>query len=158
MAIRRMSGITMTVVALTLAAIVYFEQPGGVIMSSPDQNKANVKAFYDLAFNQRQPEEAVKRYVGSSYRQHNPMAGDGPEPFIGFVKWITGENPDLRVEFKRFIAEGDLVAVHSHLIPARGTRGTAVIDIFRLENGKIVEHWDVVQEVPEQAANQNTMF
>jgi predicted SnoaL-like aldol condensation-catalyzing enzyme len=90
--------------------------------------------------NQRQPEEAVKQYVGSSYRQHNPMAGDGPEPFIGFVKWITGENPDLRVEFKRFIAESDLVAVHSHLIPAKGVRGTAVIDIFRLENGKIVEH------------------
>jgi predicted SnoaL-like aldol condensation-catalyzing enzyme len=79
-------------------------------------------------------------------------------PFIGFVKWITGENPDLRVEFKRFIAESDLVAVHSHLIPAKGARGTAVIDIFRLENGKIVEHWDVLQEVPEQAANQNTMF
>jgi hypothetical protein len=76
-------------------------------MSSADQNKANVKAFYDLAFNQRQPEEAVKQYVGSSYRQHNPMAGDGPEPFIGFVKWITGEHPDLRVEFKRFIAESD---------------------------------------------------
>jgi predicted SnoaL-like aldol condensation-catalyzing enzyme len=127
-------------------------------MSSPDQNKANVKAFYDLAFNQRQPEEAVKQYVGSSYRQHNPMAGDGPEPFIGFVKWITGENPDLRVEFKRFIAETDLVAVHSHMIPAKGARGTAVIDIFRLENGKIVEHWDVLQEVPEKAANQNTMF
>jgi len=67
-------------------------------MASPDQNKANVKAFYDLAFNQRQPEEAVKQYVGSSYRQHNPMAGDGPEPFIGFVKWISGANPDLRVE------------------------------------------------------------
>src|SRR4029078_2488629 len=97
-------------------------------MSSPDQNKANVKAFYDLAFNQRQPEEAVKQYVGSSYRQHNPMAGDGPEPFSGFVKWITGENPDLRVEFKRFIAESDLVAVHSHMIPAKGARGTAVID------------------------------
>jgi len=94
-------------------------------MSSRDLNKANVKAFYDLAFNQRQPEEAVKQYVGSSYRQHNPMAGDGPEPFIGFVKWITGENPDLRVEIKRFIAESDLVAVHSHLIPAKGAREPA---------------------------------
>ena len=100
-------------------------------MSSPDQNKANVKAFYDLAFNHRQPEEAAKQYVGSSYRQHNPMAGDGPEPFVGFVKWITGENPDLRVAFKRFIAESDLVAVHSHMLPAKGTRGAAVIDIFR---------------------------
>jgi len=86
------------------------------------------------------------------------MAGDGPESFIGFVKWFTGENPNLRVEFKRFIAESDLVAVHSHMIPAKGARGTAVIDIFRLENGKIVEHWEVLQEVPEKAANQNTMF
>jgi predicted SnoaL-like aldol condensation-catalyzing enzyme len=91
-------------------------------MASPDQNKANVKAFYDLAFNQRQPEEAVKQSVGSSYRQHNPMAGDGTEPFIGFVKWITGENLALRVEFKRFIAESDHVAVHSHMIPAKGSR------------------------------------
>jgi predicted SnoaL-like aldol condensation-catalyzing enzyme len=74
-------------------------------MSSPDQNKANVKAFYDLAFNQRQPEEAVKQFVGSSYSQHNPMGGDGPEPFIRFVKWITGANPDLRVEFKRLEQE-----------------------------------------------------
>ena len=127
-------------------------------MSSPDQNKANVKAFYDLAFNQRQPEEAVKRYVGSSYRQHNPMAGDGPESFIGFVKWFTGENPQMRFDFKRFIADGDLVSVHSHLRLSPEARGTAVMDIFRLENGKIVEHWDVLQDVPEQAANQNTMF
>ena len=62
-------------------------------MSSPDQNKANVKAFYDLAFNQRQPEEAVKQYVGSSYRQHNPMAGDGPEPFIGFCEMDHWREP-----------------------------------------------------------------
>ena len=122
-------------------------------------NKANVRAFYDLAFNQRQPEEAVKRYLGSMYRQHNPMAGDGPEPFIGFVRWITGENPQLRFEFKRIIGEGDLVAVHSHMIPAPGARGTAVMDIFRLdEGGKIVEHWDVLQEVPEKVANANSMF
>ena len=125
---------------------------------SADQNKANVKAFYDLAFNQRQPEAAVRQYVGRYYRQHNPMAGDGTEPFVGFVKWITGENPDLRVEFKRLVAEGDLVVVHSHFIPSKGARGTAVMDIFRIEDGKIVEHWDVLQDVPETAQNQNTMF
>lgn len=127
-------------------------------MTSAEQNKVTVKAFYDLAFNQRQPEEAVKQYVGPYYRQHNPLAGDGPEPFIGFVKWITGENPDLQFVFKRLVAEGDLVVVHSHLIPAKGARGTAVMDIFRLEDGRIVEHWDVLQEVPEKAANENTMF
>src|SRR5204863_3596350 len=98
------------------------------------------------------------QYVGPYYRQHNPMAGDGPAPFIGFVKWFTGEHPQLRFDFKRFIAEGDLVVVHSHMIPVKGARGTAVMDIFRLEDSKIVEHWDVLQEVPEAAQNQNTMF
>jgi predicted SnoaL-like aldol condensation-catalyzing enzyme len=127
-------------------------------MPTPEQNKTTVREFYDLAFNQRQPEAAVARYLGSSYRQHNPMAGDGPGPFIGFVKWITGENPGLRFDFKRLIAEGDLVVVHSHLQPSENARGTAVMDIFRLENGKIVEHWDVLQEVPDKAQNQNTMF
>jgi predicted SnoaL-like aldol condensation-catalyzing enzyme len=127
-------------------------------MTTTEQNKENVRAFYDLAFNQKQPEEAVKRYAGSYYRQHNPNAGDGTDPFIGFVKWITGANPQLRVDFKRFIAEGDLVVVHSHNVAVPGTTGKAVIDIFRLEGGKIVEHWDVVQEVPETAKNDNTMF
>jgi predicted SnoaL-like aldol condensation-catalyzing enzyme len=123
-----------------------------------EQNKSTVREFYDLAFNQRQPEAAVTKYLGSTYRQHNPMAADGAEPFIGFVKWITGANPGLRFEFKRFIAEGDLVVVHSHLRPSQDARGTAVMDIFRLENGKIVEHWDVLQEVPATAQNENTMF
>jgi predicted SnoaL-like aldol condensation-catalyzing enzyme len=124
-----------------------------------ERNKRVVREFYDLAFNQRQPEEAVKRYLGGTYRQHNPLAGDGAEPFIGFVRWLTGANPKLRVEFKRSVAEGDLVVVHCHLIPEPDARGTAVIDIFRLDSeGKIVEHWDVLQEVPETAQNPNTMF
>ena len=121
-------------------------------------NKESVLAFYDLAFNQRKPEEAVAKYVGGQYRQHNPQAGDGPEPFIGFVKWFAGEFPKMKVTFKRTIAEGDLVAVHCHFTRKPGDRGQAVIDFFRLESGKIVEHWDVVQEIPETAANTNTMF
>jgi predicted SnoaL-like aldol condensation-catalyzing enzyme len=124
-----------------------------------EDNKNNVREFYDLAFNKKQPEEAAKRYLGTSYRQHNPHAGDGAEPFIGFVRWMTGANPKLRVDIKRVVAEGDLVVVHSHQLPAPGTRGTAVMDIFRLDNsGKIVEHWDVLQEVPEKAENSNSMF
>jgi predicted SnoaL-like aldol condensation-catalyzing enzyme len=123
-----------------------------------EQNKTAVREFYDLAFNQRQPDAAVAKYVGNSYRQHNPLAGDGTAPFIGFVNWLTGANPDLRFHFKRFIAEGDLVVVHSHMVPSKDARGTAVMDIFRLEDGKIVEHWDVLQEVPEKAENPNTMF
>jgi predicted SnoaL-like aldol condensation-catalyzing enzyme len=126
--------------------------------SSTEQNTSIVRQFYDLAFNQRQPEEAVRRYVGGYYRQHNPNAADGPEPFIAYVKWVTTANPELRVDFKRFIAEGDLVVVHSHVRPSSDARGRAVIDIFRVEDGKVVEHWDVVQDVPENPKNQNTMF
>ena len=127
--------------------------------TTAEQNKARVWEFYDLAFNQQEPEQAAQRYLGSTYRQHNPMAGDGAEPFIGFVRWLTGEHPSLRVERKRSIAEGDLVVLHAHMIPSPGARGTAVMDIFRLDgDGKIVEHWDVLQEVPETAQNSNTMF
>jgi predicted SnoaL-like aldol condensation-catalyzing enzyme len=125
---------------------------------SLERNKAIVREYYDLAFNQQQPEAAVQRYMGSYYRQHNPQAGDGPEPFIGYVHWFSGQNPEARVDFKRLIAEGDLVVVHSHMVPRPGDRGMAVMDIFRLEDGKIVEHWDVIQDVPEKAANNNTMF
>ena len=127
-------------------------------MADTDQNKETVRAFYELAFNHKQPEEAIARYVGSKYIQHNPMAGDGPGPFIEFVKAYTGQFPELNVDIKRVIAEGDLVVTHSLLTTAPVDRATAAVDIFRLEDGKVVEHWDVLQPVPETAANDNTMF
>lgn len=123
-----------------------------------ENNKRLVREYYEMAFNERKPEEAVEKYLGGYYRQHNPQAGDGPEPFIGFVKYYTQTYPDLRMEIKRLIAEGDLVVVHNHHTRYQGDRGVAVIDIFRLEDGKIVEHWDVLQDIPETAANDNTMF
>jgi predicted SnoaL-like aldol condensation-catalyzing enzyme len=123
-----------------------------------EENKRIVREWHELAINQRKPEEAVAKHLGSNYRQHNPGSGDGPEPFIAAVKGITKAFPELSMEVKRIIAEGDYVVLHSHLILKPGDRGTAVVDIFRLENGKIVEHWDVVQEVPETSANNNTMF
>jgi predicted SnoaL-like aldol condensation-catalyzing enzyme len=123
-----------------------------------ENNKRLVREYYELAFNERKPEEAVEKYLGPYYRQHNPQAGDGAEPFIGFVKYYTQTYPDLHMEIKRLIAEGDLVVVHNHHTRYPGDRGVAVIDIFRLEDGKIVEHWDVLQDVPESAANNNTMF
>lgn len=123
-----------------------------------EQNKESVLAYYDLAFNQKRPEEAVARYVGSTYIQHNPMAGDGPQPFIEFVNGFAGQFPDLSVDIRRVIAEGDLVVTHSLLKTSPEDRGTAAVDIFRLEDGKVVEHWDVLQPVPETAANDNTMF
>ena len=123
-----------------------------------EANKSVVRDFYNLAFNLKKPEEAVAKYVGSHYRQHNPTAGDGADPFIAFVRGFVKAFPPLRFDFKRFVAEGDLVVVHSHLVRKPGGRGMAVMDIFRLENGKIVEHWDALQEVPESPANNNTMF
>jgi predicted SnoaL-like aldol condensation-catalyzing enzyme len=123
-----------------------------------EANKSIVRQWQELAIGQRKPEEAVAKYLGPYYRQHNPGSADGPEPFIGVVKMFAQNYPDFRMETKRIIAEGDYVVVHSHMVLKPGDRGSAVVDIFRLENGKIVEHWDVVQDVPETSANNNTMF
>jgi len=123
-----------------------------------ENNKNVVRSWSELAINQRKPEEAVAKYLGPHYRQHNPGSADGPDPFIEFVKRFAQAYPEFRIESKRIIAEGDYVVLHSHLILKPGDRGSAVVDIFRLENDKIVEHWDVVQEVPETSANNNTMF
>ena len=96
--------------------------------------------------------------MGPRYVQHNPQAADGPDAFIEFVTGFTAQFPELTVDVRRTVAEGDLVVTHSLLRTALGDRGTAAADIFRLEDGKIVEHWDVLQPVPESAANDNTMF
>jgi predicted SnoaL-like aldol condensation-catalyzing enzyme len=123
-----------------------------------ERNTELVRDFYHLALNLKKPEEAVEKYLGPYYRQHNPGAADGGPAFIAFVKGFTGAFPALHFDFRRFIAEGDLVVVHSHLIRQPQDRGMAVMDIFRIENNRIVEHWDVLQEIPESAANNNTMF
>ena len=127
-------------------------------MSDIERNKQTVVDYYELAFNDKQPEQAVEKYLGPQYIQHNPQAPDGAEAFIGFVHWYRGEYPQLHVEIKRTVAEGDLVVTHGLITTSPEDRGTAAVDIFRVENGKIVEHWDVLQPVPEKAENDNTMF
>ena len=121
-------------------------------------NKRIVREFYDLAFNQKKPAEAASKYLGRVYRQHNPGAGDGPDAFVAFVTGSVKSYPSLRFDLKRIIAEGDLVTTHSHMTLDPTDHGSAVMDIFRVENGKIVEHWDVSQQIPAQSANNNTMF
>ena len=121
-----------------------------------EANKRRVREWQELAL--RQPEEAVARYIGPTYRQHNPGAADGAESLVATMKWFAENFPELRMDTKRIIAEDDYVVVHSHLILKPGDRGSAVVEMFRLEDGKIVEHWDVAQEIPEASANDNTMF
>lgn len=121
-------------------------------------NKKLVRDFYETAFVKHQPEEAMKLFVGDKYIQHNPHVKNGKEPFIEYFSVFFKKNPKATTDIKRMIAEGDLVAVHAHSKANAKDLGYAAIDIFRIENGKIVEHWDAVQNVPAKSANSNTMF
>jgi predicted SnoaL-like aldol condensation-catalyzing enzyme len=98
------------------------------------------------------------QFFGAYYRQHSPLATDGQEGLRAFLERVRVETPRAKTHIKRVFADGDHVIVHSHVIIEPGTPGIAVVDIIRLENGKLVEHWEVSQPVPEQMLHSNTMF
>ena len=125
-----------------------------------ERNKTNVLAFYDMMFNQSKPAQAMQKYGGATYTQHNPEVADGRDAFIAYFEQMAKDSPGKKVDFKRVFADGDYVILHSvHTFP--GWRGGqwAAMDIFRLDaQGKLVEHWDTLQKVPRKSANANGMF
>src|SRR3981189_3082638 len=123
-----------------------------------DENKRLVVEFYELAINQQRPAEAARKYIQPPYRQHNPEVGDGPDGFIQFISEMQKKHPKLKVVISKALADDDLVALHVHLTREPNDPGLAVAEFFRLKDGKIIEHWDVLQPVPEKTASGNSMF
>lgn len=126
-------------------------------VSNIELNKKNAIAFYRMAY-EGNPARAVQLYVGDEYIQHNPLVGNGPKPFIEYFERMQREYPQKTIEFVRSVAQGDLVALHTHQTWP-GNEEYVTMDFFRFDvNGKIVEHWDAMQQIPAESANGNTMY
>ncbi|WP_441259092.1 nuclear transport factor 2 family protein [Bradyrhizobium sp. 521_C7_N1_3] len=147
-------------VAMIAASILMLSLGNGAALAASAQEEANraaVLAFYEKGLNQKDADAALA-YVGNRYVQHNPNAPDGPDGFRKLIGFLREKFPNSHSEIKRSFVDGDFVILHVHSVREPGSRGRAIVDIFKLENGKIVEHWDVVQDIPENPANNNTMF
>jgi len=146
-----------TAVAALLLALGSSTAMAATSDAQQEANRKAVLAFYEKGLNQKDADAALA-YVGNRYVQHNPGAADGPDGFRKFIGFLREKFPNSHSEIKRSFVDGDYVILHVHAVREPGTRGNAIVDIFKLEDGKIVEHWDVVQPVPENPANSNTMF
>lgn len=145
-----------TMLASTLPVSAFAQAPSRDV-AQEEVNRTLVVEFYDRFFNKHETVEAAS-VVAEDYIQHNPEVPDGKEPFVSFFTGFFAENPDSKARIVRSAADGDLVWLHVESTIGADDLGQAVIDIFRVEDGKIVEHWDVIQNVPAESANENTMF
>ncbi|MBN3860041.1 polyketide cyclase [Neisseriaceae bacterium PsAf] len=123
-----------------------------------ERNKAIVRDFYEGVFIKHEVAKYSDKYIGNVYTQHNPHVADGKKPFVDYFTQYFIDNPDSRHIIKKIIADNDLVVLHVHSMDNKQDRGQAIVDIFRVKNNKIVEHWDVIQAIPETSSNNNTMF
>ncbi|PDT14815.1 hypothetical protein CO670_20775 [Rhizobium sp. J15] len=144
-----------------LAILAGIAMPSGAFAASRDlkveeANRKLVVEFYDRFFNKHDIDAAS--VVADEYRQHNPEVPDGKKPFVSFFTGFFKDNAQSKAKIVRSSADGDLVWLHVHATNGTEDRGQAIVDIFRVKDGKIVEHWDVIQAVPKEAANKNTMF
>jgi predicted SnoaL-like aldol condensation-catalyzing enzyme len=129
-----------------------------VLSTAQEDNKRIVTAFYELAFNQQKPAEAARKYIDLPYTQHNPDVPNGPEGFNQFAEEFLKSNPKVKATIFKALADGDLVVLHVHIKMNESDRGIAVAEFFRLKDKKIVEHWDVMQPVPDKTTSGNSMF
>jgi len=147
--------VRVALIAAVLAVAFAAPASAGISKNSKAQK---VIAFMDMVFNQKKVKEGFDKYVGDKYIQHNPIAPDGKEPAVEILGKALQALPGWTYEFKHAYVDGNIVVLHSHVRMKADDRGMAVVDIFRFEKGKIVEHWDVLQPIPEKSANNNTMF
>jgi predicted SnoaL-like aldol condensation-catalyzing enzyme len=146
--------------AIAAALLIALAPNVGSALAGDAKEEANRKVvleFYEKGLNQKNADAAIAM-MGDRYVQHNPNAADGPEGFRKFIGFLKEKFPNSKSEIKRSFVDGDYVILHVHAVREPGTRGSAIVDIFKLENGRIVEHWDAVQPIPETSANNNGMF
>ena len=147
-------------IALTtvVAALILAAAPPADAGLSKNAKAQKAMAFLDMVFNQKKVKEGFDTYVGDKYIQHNPIAADGKEAAVEVLGKFMQMVPTWSYTFKHAYVDGDIAIIHSLVKAKPEDRGNAVIDIFRFEKGKVVEHWDVIQAIPEKSANNNSMF